>query len=69
MQQAVATVISAKFGKPGRPLIERSRQVASLEVLEKMLAKLARSLNLSEAAKVMDEIELQSKRRKKLSTN
>jgi hypothetical protein len=69
MQQAVATVISSKFGKPGRPLIERSRQVTNLEVLEKMLAKLAQSSNLSEAAKVLDEIELQSKKRKKLSTN
>jgi hypothetical protein len=69
MQQAIATVISSKFGKSGRSLIERSRQVASLEIMEKMLARLAQSPNLSEAAKVLDEIELQSKKRKKLSTN
>jgi hypothetical protein len=69
MQQAIATVILAKFGKPGRPLIERSRQVASLKILERMLARLAKSQNLSEAAKVLDEIELPSKKKKKLSTN
>jgi hypothetical protein len=69
MQQAVATVISSKFGKLGRPLIKRSRQVANLEVLEKMLARLAKSPNLSDAAKVLDEIELQSKKRKKLSVH
>ena len=60
MQQAIATVVSAKFGETGRALIERAQQVVHLEALEKILAQLAKAPNISEAERILNEIELQS---------
>lgn len=58
--QGIAAIIEIKFGKSGKPLVERTQRLQDAETLQKLMEKLKRAQSLSDAEQIFAAMEAQA---------